>query len=279
MLEELKTDFSTYKENIETPIFHRIKFDKIGRSNCVNVYLTKITFYDMLVSGNYRIFSWHDYRAKAFLGFELDDESPKLGRATLIGMFKPSNNDLEDVQYVTGEGKSYFPSAYEAINNIDKEKKEIQKIVEIKKINIESFIKLGEIIPTGAQGKAIYGEGNYIIDGPAGTGKSTTVLQKIKIIKNQMSVSLSQIVVLVKNEQVVQSFNDLLQSIDVKNFGIYAVDRFIEEIGYGENNITDQDLINYKNKVLSFIGLFESCTNINKRISNIRISHAENILV
>ncbi|QQS55537.1 MAG: AAA family ATPase [Candidatus Competibacteraceae bacterium] len=277
MLEELKIDFSVYKNNIETPIFHRIKFNKEGFSNSANVYLTKASFYDVRTSRNYRIFPWHDYRARDFLGFELDQESPALGTATLIGMFKPSQNDLEDVQYITNQGKSYFSSAYKAIESeFSKKEEEPEEVLETKKINIESFMKMGEIIPTGAQGKAIYGEGNYIIDGPAGTGKSTTVLQKIKIIQNQ-NVSLNQIVILVKNEQVVQAFNGLLQSIGVTNFGIYSVDQFIDEIGYSRNDMTDQNLISYKNKALNFIKLFEACTNINNRTRNNQSSQSKNI--
>jgi len=64
-------------------------------------------------------------------------------------------------------------------------------------------MKMNEIIPTGAQGKAIYGEGNYIIDGSAGTGKSTTVLQKIKLLQKNDNIDTNKICILVKNEMVV----------------------------------------------------------------------------
>jgi len=73
-------------------------------------------------------------------------------------------------------------------------------------------MRMREIIPTGMQGKAIYGEGNYIIDGAAGTGKSTTVLQKIKLLQKQDNISTKKILVLVKNKNIIDEFNDLLSN-------------------------------------------------------------------
>jgi len=93
---DLKMDFETYKNNKDTPIFYRLKFDD------TSVYLTKSRFYDILTSKNehgyYRIFSWDDWRAKAFLGFDLDDESPALGIVNLIGNYFPTEDDLTEVQ-------------------------------------------------------------------------------------------------------------------------------------------------------------------------------------
>ena len=115
-------DLATYQKHPQTPIFHRIKFDS------TSVYLTKTIFYNNLVYseneyGCYRVFSWADPRAEVFLGFELEDRSPKLGLAKLIGRFKPVLNDLTDVQYETVYGKAYFKSAKEELNEINEKVK------------------------------------------------------------------------------------------------------------------------------------------------------------
>lgn len=227
MLKDLKIDLETHCKNLETPFLHRIKFDS------TSIYLTKTVFYNLLTAKNdhgyYRFFSWDDPRAKDFLRIELNDYSPdiggciRLGRANLIGRYRPEGSDLQDVQYETNIGKTYFKSAFDEIegqvSNIENIKKE--------KIDSTSFMKMNEIIPTGAQGKAIYGQGNYIIDGPAGTGKSTTVLQKIKILQKQKNLNSSQVCVLVKNKSVINNFSQLLDSIDVKNLQIKTVNHFL----------------------------------------------------
>ena len=104
--EELRADLSTYLENIERPIIHRLKFDQ------TSIYLTQAEFYDVNVStnemGHYRIFSWTDWRAKGLLGYELGEESPNLGVANLIGRYLPHEEDLTDVQYASSNGKAYF---------------------------------------------------------------------------------------------------------------------------------------------------------------------------
>lgn len=217
--QDLKMDLKAYQKHPQAPIFHRIKFDS------TSVYLTKTIFYDLLYSENahgcYRVFSWADPRAEALLGFELGDRSPKLGIAQLIGRFKPALDDLTDVQYETENGKAYFKSAKEELNEVD------EKVSNpVKKIDSQSFLKFGEVIPTGSQGKAIYGKGNYIIDGAAGTGKSTTVLQKIKILQNK-NINSDNICVIVKNKEVIKGFSCLLDSINIENLKIFTIDDFL----------------------------------------------------
>ena len=230
MLNDLKTDLETHCKHPETPFFHRIKYDS------TSIYLTKTNFYDLLTSKNdhgyYRVFSWDDPRAKNFLRVELNDASPDIGGCTslgvakLIGRYRPEGNDLQDVQYETSLGKAFFKSASDEIEG------RVSKIEHIKeeKIDSSSFMKMNEIIPTGAQGKAIYGQGNYIIDGPAGTGKSTTVLQKIKILQKQNNLNSSQVCVLVKNKSVINNFSQLLDSIDVKKLQIKTVNDFLTDM-------------------------------------------------
>jgi hypothetical protein len=57
------------------------------------------------------MFSWADVRAKAFLGFELRQESPALGIANVIGSFTPVERDIRNVKYATSKGKAFYKSA------------------------------------------------------------------------------------------------------------------------------------------------------------------------
>jgi len=220
---DLKMDFETYQKHPDTPIFHRIRFDS------TSIYLAKSTFYKLTTSrnehGNYRIFSWDDWRAKAFLGFELGDKSPALGDAGLIGRYTPTTDDLTDIQYDTSLGKCYFKSARHELE----EGFNIEDSVKKQKINSYEFMKMNEIIPTGAQGRAIYGEGNYIIDGSAGAGKSTTVLQKVKLLQKNDNIDTNKICILVKNEMVVSEFRKLLKSIGVDDLRIMTTHKFVSE--------------------------------------------------
>ncbi|MEE2003387.1 AAA family ATPase [Alkalimonas sp. MEB108] len=224
MRKELKADLETNNSERTRPAFHRIGFNKSS------IYLTKAAFYDARgwdhgrnSNGSYYLFSWSDWRAKGLLGFELGDESPALGKAILIGDYTPENDDIRDVKYSTNDGKAYFKSALAELSG-----NKLEDDTPIK-IDVENFMKMKEIIPTGAQGKAIYGEGDYIIDGPAGTGKSTTVLQKIKLLELHEKVKPSLIKVVVKNSRVVPQFKALLKSINIDDISILPVKDFIEE--------------------------------------------------
>ena len=220
---DLEMDFETYKKHPETPIFHRIRFDR------TSIYLTKSTFRDLSLSknqhGNYRVLSWDDWRAKAFLGFELGDVSPALGFTDLIGHFSPTEDDLTDIQYDTLFGKQYFKSAKRILTKQFHDKDAAGSTT----INSYEFMRMNEIIPTGAQGKAIYGEGNYIIDGPAGSGKSTTVIQKIKLLVKNEKIDFRNICIIVKNEMVVSEFTKLLNSIGIKDIKIMMANDFINK--------------------------------------------------
>lgn len=237
---DLKMDFESYMKHIDTPIFHRLKFEK------VSFYLTKSKFHDVLVSSNehggYRIFSWDDWRAQPLLGIELGDENPRHGLVDLVGRYTPIENDLIDVQYETDEGKAFFESAKAELEG-KKQKLQMSNGLNSggKKIDSRTFMRMEEIIPTGAQGKAIYGEGNYIIDGAAGTGKSTTVLQKIKILQKHSSVSSKKVLVLVKNEIVISEFKNLLETISIRDIKIKSVEEFVSDVF--QHNVRDIDAI------------------------------------
>ncbi|GFO73430.1 DNA helicase II/ATP-dependent DNA helicase PcrA [Bathymodiolus japonicus methanotrophic gill symbiont] len=258
---DLKMDFESYMKHIDTPIFHRLKFEE------VSFYLTKSKFHDVLVSSNehggYRIFSWDDWRAQPLLGIELGDENPRHGVVDLIGRYTPIENDLIDVQYETDEGKAFFESAKVELEE-KKQKPHTRKDLD-KKIDSRAFMRMGEIIPTGAQGKAIYGEGNYIIDGAAGTGKSTTVLQKIKILQKHGSVSSKKILVLVKNESVISEFNNLLETISISGLKIKSAEGFVSDIF--QHNVRDiSAIIDNTWQIASYIN--ESLMVLNKEVDS-----------
>tara|TARA_R110002072_G_scaffold214838_2_gene371968 strand:- start:89 stop:1078 length:990 start_codon:yes stop_codon:yes gene_type:complete len=217
---ELKMDFETFRKHTDTPIIHRLKFEK------TSIYLTKSTFHDLLTSkndhGHYRILSWDDWRAKPLLGYELGDASPALGLVNLIGHYTPTQNDLTEVQYVSGSGKAYYDTAKGELEG----SRETERTTKKSKIDSRTFMRMGEIIPTGMQGKAIYGSGNYIIDGAAGTGKSTTVLQKIKLLEKHDGINPERILVLVKNNRVIKEFDELLKTIGITGLRFKLIDEF-----------------------------------------------------
>lgn len=260
---ELKTDLDTYLKRKSSPLFHKIKFDE------TSIYLTKSYYFENGLPntgrndyGNYRVFSWADLRAKAFLGFELGQQSPALGRANVIGSFTPNDEDIKDVKYISDNGKSYFKSAYAELNG-----ESVSVADEDIKIDVDNFMKMAEIIPTGAQGKAIYGEGNYIIDGPAGTGKSTTVLQKIKLLQLHSGVDSSEICIVVKNSQVVNSFEGLLQGLNINDIRICTVDDFLSGFYNFHQKITEDLLLKAYQLVDRLTLSYKKLTNIDLLLS------------
>lgn len=212
ILNDLEHDLETSQKHQDTPIFHRIKFAS------TSIYLTKTHFHHLLTArnkfGHYRIFSWDDFRARAFLGFDVGTVSPALGAAQLLGRFTPDGDNLLDVQYQSRTGKHYFADAKSALAGLPASRGALAKI------DPGSFLRMKEVIPTGAQGRAIYGEGNLIIDGPAGTGKTTTILHRIKVQLNQ-GISASKILLLARSQHAAKSYTRLLKDINVK--GVVAL--------------------------------------------------------
>lgn len=232
MLQELETDLQVHNGNRDTPIMRRIK----GSNS--SFYLTKSRYYSELKSGRnnkevYRLYSWNDPRAKGMLQMEIGEQpNPKFGNVIMTGNYTPDDSDLNDVQYETRDGKYYFESATRAVKN--QETRAVTTKHERHQIDSKTFMQMNEIIPTGAQGKAIYAQDNHIIDGPAGTGKSTTILQKLKVLQETGKPST---LILVKNEKVIHSFRQLLTSLDLGKINIKTAGQFIAEINNGKTDI------------------------------------------
>lgn len=278
MKKELEHDYLVHKKNSqETPVFHRIKFEE------TSIFLTQASYSKVTTGkskqGHYRVFSWTDFRAKGFLGFELGQKSPALGDARLIGSFKPEGDDLTEVKYHSFSGKAYFESALRELDNQGSSSSStVTKVnrspknspnsailkVRQKRIDASNFMKMKEIIPTGAQGKAIYGEGNYIIDGAAGTGKSTTVLQKIKLLQLHSNVASDRICIIVKNQQVVHTFKGLLDSLNINGIKLYSQEGFVDS-NFGKlSDVKPSTLLAINDAVQQYIADFESSTDLNK---------------
>lgn len=262
MKEHLKADYETHQIEKAGPAFHKIGFDE------ASVYLTKSYFYESGIAvtgknscGNYRMFSWTDVRAKAFLGFELGQESPALGIANVIGSFTPVEQDICNVKYATNEGKAFYKSARFTLTGEGEESKRPLKI------DAEHFMEMKEIIPTGAQGKAIYGEGNYIVDGAAGTGKSTTVLQKLKLLQVQNNVKANQIAIVVKNASVVSKFQKLLFSIGINGISTFTVDEMVDKFHPDNLALTDNVLEEMFRLSQSVISFFNTVCDVQKLTS------------
>jgi hypothetical protein len=225
---DINDDFRTFQNNPDKPIFHRLKFGGIS------FYLTKSCFHNDVATGEnshgyYRIFSWDDWRSQALLGLELGEENPKHGPVDLVGRFTPSEEDLKNVQYYSLSGRTFYRSARAFLEGGGHR----QQPELIRRGDEWSEFRMEEIIPTGVQGKAIYGEGNYIIDGPAGTGKSTTAIQKLKLLTKNSGVEPTRLLVVVRTKELMYEVQQLLSSLDLASVRISSIDTFIsEESGY-----------------------------------------------
>ncbi|PID47643.1 MAG: hypothetical protein CR967_03175 [Proteobacteria bacterium] len=258
--QELGTDFDTHVSNEDMPIFKKMKFidkySQYGYLSTKNIYFTKassarkIKYNEVLHrnivipttgennQGYYRIYYWYDTDAYKFLTLNLGDGGGRLGTLEVVGDFKPVENNLLNVQYSSINGKAFFANAKEELYEFESIQPDMA--IERNYIDIEHFIDIKEVIPTGDQARAIYEKGNYIIDGSAGVGKSTTAVQKIKILTHQQKIREEDIVILVKDIQTLEIFRNLLKSINVNNVNILNYYDFERKIAVGSN------LPNYK---------------------------------
>ena len=187
-----------------------------------------------------RHITWDHVNAREILSKELGEKSEVFGTVLLSGDYVPKENDLLDVCYSTSSGRDYFSSAIGSLTNscddIDR------------RIDIDSFMSMKEVIPTSTQIKAIFADGNYVIDGAAGTGKSTSLLQKLLTLKKN-GVKSQKLVVLVKHEMLVDPFMRLLLDMDVdgtmnmKGINIESVSGFLKShFGSSFDQVTLADI-------------------------------------
>jgi len=234
---ELLLDMETYLEHIDKPFYRRVK------SSHADFYITKTSHYPLSIHKNKDRTAihlpWDHINARAVLSTELGSSittaSHDLGLVSLIGDFTPKGNDLTEAKYFTSTGRDYFASATGTLTD--------SSTTTQTKIDVDDFMKMKEVIPTAGQMKAIYGEGNYIIDGPAGTGKSTTLLQKLLILTKNDDIKGKNILVLVKHEGLVRPFQKLLNELYIQGIRIGSVSNFLnEQFGHNYEQVTPKDI-------------------------------------
>ena len=154
---------------------------------------------------------------------ELGDEisncgnGEKLGEAQIKGSYVFKDNAIKEYQYESLQYGKYFTMR----DNIKQ------------KISIKHFSQLKEIIPTGKGAEAIFANGTFIIDGVAGSEKSTIAIQKIKILENRNQKNL----IIVGDSLLLQNFTNLAKSFGVTlNYGLSNLNNIIMLNEYFKQN-------------------------------------------
>ncbi|MBE8578463.1 AAA family ATPase [Vibrio sp. OPT18] len=251
---ELALDVDTHLNYEDKPYFRRVETSK------ANFYVTRSSNYELstfsLKNKFARHLPWNHPMARNVLSTEINQESDH-GSVSLIGNYVPDHHNLKSVTYLTAQGRHYFEDAVQSLTTNDKTASDSGK-----PIDIDNFMKMKEVIPTASQMKAIYAPGNHIIDGPAGTGKSTSILQKILILVNDEKLSSEQIIVMVKHPGLVAPFEDLLFQMGIRGVTIIAVSEFLStQLGGNYTNITEgkiDDLVSISETVKQFLTQLDS---------------------
>ncbi len=246
---ELALDVDTHLNYEDKPYFRRVETCK------ANFYVTRSSNYELstfsLKNKFARHLPWNHPMARSVLSTEINELSIH-GIVSLIGNYEPDHHNLKSVTYLTAQGRHYFEDAVQSLTTNDKTASDSGK-----PIDVDNFMQMKEVIPTASQMKAIYAPGNHIIDGPAGTGKSTSILQKILVLVNDEKISAEQIIVMVKHSGLVAPFKDLLSQMDIKGVNIIAVSEFLStQLGDKYSNITAgkiDDLVSVSETVRLFL--------------------------
>ncbi len=243
----------------------RLKF----RNAKENFYITTATIRrgkignpDYKFGDDYLLSYWSDnsQRAETLMKFEIGDESPANGELDLIGEYHPNNENLLNIKYQTRSGKEFIKNAKNFLEGIDEDDV-------VYKIDIEKFFRLNfELAGQGLQAQALYSEDNCIIEGMAGTGKSTIALQKLKYFYEKHNILQEQMIVIVKNFKLKSHFLTLLEdkNIDLKRIKILSLNEVYK------NRLQEKDFINFKNTSLNIKKDIERFINLReiKTLSN-----------
>ncbi|MEZ8778771.1 hypothetical protein AB4584_00550 [Vibrio splendidus] len=246
---ELALDVDTHLNYEDKPYFRRVETSK------ANFYVTRSSNYELstfsLRNKFARHLPWNHPMARNVLSTEINQKSDH-GSVSLIGNYEPDHHNLKSVTYLTSQGRHYFEDAVQSLTTNDKTTSDSGK-----PIDIDNFMKMKEVIPTASQMKAIYAPGNHIIDGPAGTGKSTSILQKILVLVNDEKLSPEQIIVMVKHPGLVAPFEGLLSQMGIRGVNIIAVSEFLStQLGGNYSNLTGgkiDELVSVSETVRQFL--------------------------
>ena len=164
-----------------------------------------------------------DSRAADLSAMEIGSKSPRNGELDLIGNYEPHNKNLINIRYESIAGKDFIKNANDFLEGREKTIDE--------KIDINEFFKLKfYLAQQGIQSKAFRDIKNSIIDGPAGTGKSTIAIQKLKYFVLNDNIEQNKLCMIVRNKYLADHFKTLFgdPEIDLKNVVIGTFDDVIQ---------------------------------------------------
>ncbi len=231
--ESNKNDEDLTKENLknwlDNGIFtRRLKF----RKHKENFYITTANIkrgkgqeQEIRFGENYLYSYWDKQKVEGFLNRTINDHviDDRLAELDLIGDYNPKKDNLLDIQYQIKSGKEFIKNAKNFIKGIDESKTQ--------QIDIDGFFRLNfELAGQGIQSKAFYEEDNCIIEGMAGTGKSTIALQKLKYFYENYNIGQDKMLVVVKNDKLKAHFLSLLEdkNINLKEIKIKSLSQIYE---------------------------------------------------
>jgi len=196
-----------------------------GKGNTPDLKFGKNDYLYSIWSGDKKVQSF----LKRYIGDH--EEEDRLKPLDLIGRYKPFENNLLNIRYETIAGKeSIITNARDFLSGKEDSS-------ENARIDIKSFFRLNfEMAEQGLQAKALYDERNCIIDGAAGTGKSTIAIQKLKHIQSlkhfykKSKVSQDKYLIIVRNDELKKYFLTLLRdkNIDLQDVKIYRLDEVFD---------------------------------------------------
>ena len=183
---------------------------------------------------------------------------------TLIGDFKQDSGVLF----------AQYNSKYKPFRDEFPKKTELKrrkKLIDVQKPFRLEF-KSADII--GEQYKVLNDTNSVIIDGSAGTGKSTIALQKLKYLELNKKVPQEKMLVIVKNKQVISHFRTLLEDKELllNDVELKEVSSFLSSIYPNLGDIT-KDYLMEINKKSSQIR-----KNIEKSIKELNLENLTNHL-
>lgn len=214
-----RNDEDLTKENLknwlDNGVFtRRLKFRKHKENfyiTTANIKRGKGQVQEIKFGEDYLYSYWDKQKVEGLLSRTINDyvDDDRLAELDLIGEYHPKKGNLLNVRYETKSGKEFIKNAKNFIDGIEE-----SNIVQ--RIDIDSFFKLNfELAEQGIQAKALYEKNNCIIEGMAGTGKSTIALQKLKFFYENNNIAQDKMLVIVKNFKLKSYFLTLLEDKNI----------------------------------------------------------------
>jgi len=269
-----KIDFDrklTY-ESTDTWVVLDEKNNKVRKSDTkpFTIYITtrKIDINIQFGNDDHILTYWGDNKSKidSLLKEQIDEGNIRGKKElVLIGDFKQD----------TGVLYAQYNSKYKPFRDEFPKKSELErmkKLIDVQK-SFRLEFKLADI--AGEQYKVLNDTNSVIIDGSAGTGKSTIALQKLKYLELNKKVPQEKMLVIVKNKQVISHFKTLLEDKELllNNVQLKEVSVFLDSIYLNLGDITKDYLIEINKKS------FQIRKNIEKSIKELNLKNLNNHLI